>query len=251
MTGPTASGSSAGSGQDLPSISVVIPARNEEDYIASALSSVLVQEYPKSHLEAIVVDNASTDHTASVVAMFADVHPGERLHLVSEQTPGVGRAKNAGAEKASGQVLVFLDADSRMARDLAREVALLYTTHAAGSIRVSADGGTSFERAFFSLMEFGKVRFGIRAQMMYCDRGLFLRLGGFRPDLQIAEDLDFLKRVGAYLKTHGGDRVAHLTNSEIATSPRRLRRYPYCLGILEMFGRWILAFLGIGRGHAY
>jgi glycosyltransferase involved in cell wall biosynthesis len=238
--------------RDLPTISVVIPARNEEGFVSAALSSVAQQDYPVDRLEAIVVDNGSTDQTSCVAVEFGDVHPALTVRVTAELVRGVGRAKNTGASIATGELLVFLDADSRMEPDLAWQVAQSYLRHhRVASIKVLADDGTRLERAFFGLMEFGKERFGIRAQMMYCQRELFLALGGFRPDFQVAEDLDFLKRARAYLKGHGDGTVPHLSSSGIVTSTRRLRRHPFHLGMLEMFGRWLFAFLGLGRGRAY
>ncbi len=238
--------------EDLPAVSVIIPARNEAAYIAAALSSVLSQEYLLERIDCVVADNGSSDATAAITTAFGEAHPAMTLRVVSEPVRGVGRAKNAGAGAATGQIFIFLDADSRMAPDLARQVALFYLRgHPVASIKVTADGGTRLERAFFALMEFGKVRFGVRAQMMYCERRLFFALGGFRPDFQIAEDLDFLKRASEHLRDTGAGSMPHLSTSEISTSPRRLRRHRFNLGILAMFARWILAFLGLGRGRAY
>jgi glycosyltransferase involved in cell wall biosynthesis len=237
---------------DLPSISIVIPARNEEDFVSGALSSVIAQNYPRDRMEAVVVDNGSTDQTSFVAVEFSVAHPEVDVTVAVEPVRGVGRAKNTGASTAAGDVLVFLDADSRMEPNLVYHVACSYLRHhPVASIKVLSDGGTRLERAFFGLMEFGKERFGIRAQMMYCERQLFVILGGFRPDFHVAEDLDFLKRAAGYLKTHGQGAVPHLSSSGIMTSPRRLSRHRYHLGMLGMFARWFLAFLGLGRGRAY
>ena len=100
-------------------------------------------------------------------------------------------------------------------------------------------------------MEVGKVLFGIRSQMMYCDRELFFAVGGFDPHLRLAEDLDFLKRVRRRVHATGQGTVCHVRSSAIHTSPRRLRALPYHLGIFPMFGRWLLAFMGIGRDREY
>lgn len=233
-------------------ISVVIPARNEEEYVRVALQSVIEQRYRADLLECIVADNGSTDGTASAVREFANRHPGHRIVLASEPIPGVGRAKNRGAQAATGDILVFLDADSRMAPDLAQAVVSCYRAGSpAGSIRVEADSRDLLDRGFFALMEIGKVWFGIRAQMMYCDRQLFLSLGGFDPDLRQAEDLEFLKRVKERVRQAGSGTVCHVRASRILTSPRRLRERPFRLGMWAMFARWALAFTGIGRKREY
>jgi glycosyltransferase involved in cell wall biosynthesis len=237
---------------DRLAVSVVIPARNEESYLEVALESVVGQDYPIERLDCVVVDNASGDGTAEVGRLFAQSHRELNLSILSEPVPGVGRAKNRGAEAATGDVVIFLDADSRMDAGLVEAVESCYRAGSpAGSIAIAADSKRPLDRAFFALMEFGKVRFGIRSQMMYCDRALFESLGGFRPDLHIAEDLEFLKRVKRRVHDSDDGRVCHVRAARIMTSARRLHARPFYLGMVSMFARWLLAFLGIGRGREY
>jgi glycosyltransferase involved in cell wall biosynthesis len=232
-------------------VSVVIPARNEEQYIQACITSVTNQDWSGAMLEAIVVDNASTDSTPDLV--LALVGAGAiPITLVAEPEPGVGRAKNRGAAAARGDVLIFLDADSRMDPKLASDIARAHANGMlAGSIRVYADSENLIDRGFFALMEVGKVWFEVRGQMLYCDRDLFLAAGGFRPDLHLAEDLEFLRRLRTEMDRRGLPRIGHVRSSGIATSPRRLHSRPLRLGMLVMFARWALAFAGIGRTRAY
>ncbi len=246
-----------GSQLKAPFISVIIPARNEEAFLAAAVRSVAEQQYPAASLECIVVDNGSTDGTFAVASSFAPASSdaGEdapSMRVESEPLPSVSRAKNRGASLARGDILIFLDADSRMDPELARDVAASWEAgHPAGSIRIVADSTHPLDRGFFALMEAGKVLFGIRSQMMYCDRQLFLSLGGFNPTLHLGEDLEFLKRVKARVRASGNGAVCHVSSSTIRTSPRRLRTLPFHLGMIPMFGRWLLAFLGLGRTRRY
>ena len=236
----------------LERVAVVIPARNEEDYIQAALASVAAQRYPLDRLECIVVNNGSIDGTTRIAMEFAARCPDLRVTVVDEPAPGVGRAKNLGARIASGKLVIFLDADSRMDPALTQEAVTCYRQgHRAGSIRIVADSDAWMERGFFALMELGSVLFDIRSEMFYCDRELFLRLGGFRDDLHIAEDLEFLQRVKEYARQRGLPNVCHIRATPIATSPRRLRRLPWHLSILTTFARWALAFAGIGRKRTY
>jgi glycosyltransferase involved in cell wall biosynthesis len=230
-----------------PEVSVVIPARNEERYIRAALASVAAQTWPVALLEAVVVDNGSTDATREAVQAFMAGTPHLAVRLVDEPAHGVARAKNRGASVARGRWLIFLDADSRMAPDLVERVMLRSRQgHPAGSIRVVADSHDILDRAFFGLIEFGKVLFGLRAQMFYCERELFLRCGGFDEHLQLAEDLEFLARL-----QRAGVPVCHVTESWIATSPRRLHTRPCRLGMPAMLARWALARWGLGRRWRY
>ena len=88
----------------MPRLSVVVPARNEEAYIGAALASILSQDPPPD--EVIVVDNGSSDATASIAAAH-----GARVIRVEE--PGVHRARQAGLQAARGAIVAQTDADSR------------------------------------------------------------------------------------------------------------------------------------------
>jgi GT2 family glycosyltransferase len=230
-----------------PDISVIIPALNEARYIRAALASVAAQTWPVALLEAVVVDNGSTDATHQVVQDFMAGAPHLAVRLVDEPAHGVARAKNRGASVARGRWLIFLDADSRMAPDLVERVMLRSRQgHPAGSVRVVADSHDILDRAFFGLIEFGKVLFRLRAQMFYCERALFMQCGGFDEHLQLAEDLEFLGRL-----QRAGVPVCHVTESWIATSPRRLHTLPCRLGMPAMLARWALARWGLGRRWRY
>jgi glycosyltransferase involved in cell wall biosynthesis/enamine deaminase RidA (YjgF/YER057c/UK114 family) len=238
---------SAATSPSLPSIAVVIPARNEQRLLPSALRSLLEQQYPSNLIEVIVVDNASTDRTEAVAVNFARCHPDLRISVAAEPLPGAARAKNTGARLASAQVLLFLDADSRLAPDALQAVAAaLKAGYPAGCLRIVADSEDWLDRFFFDLVYLGPRLFGIRANMFYCDRGLFLWMGGFREDLQQAEDKEFLDRLRAQ-----GYKVAYLQDARIYTSPRRLRYLPFRLGMLTTFMRWLFANFGIGRRWPY
>lgn len=227
-------------------LSVVIPARNEAELIESCLDSVATQ---RDVYQCVVVDNASTDGTVAVVERFAGDHPDLPVVVVHEPEPGVARAKNRGAQRATGDVFLFLDADSRMTGTLARDVLKWSASGApAGSIRIVADSRHPVDRFFFWLMEVGKVLFGVRSQMLYCDRALFESLGGFAEDHFLAEDLDLLRRAK---ESVGADRVVHVRSSAIATSPRRLQERPFHLNVVPVFVRWFLAFAGVGRTRRY
>lgn len=228
-------------------VSFAVPARDEAGYVGRALASVALQDWPLEEVEAVVVDNGSSDGTEQAVREFADLHPELQLQVLREPLRGRARAKNAGARAASGRWLIFLDADSVASPNLARAVlARAEAGWPAGSIRVVADSQDPLDRGFFALLEFGKQLFSIRAQMFYCRADLFAQLGGFQEDLQIAEDLEFLRRLQA-----AGLPTCHVTEAYIATSPRRLRALPLRLGMLYTFCRWALAHGGVGRRWRY
>ena len=92
-------------------MSVIVPAYNEQDYLAACLESVLAElarNPERGPFEVIVVDNASTDRTAEVAARF----PGVRVVL--EPRKGLTRARQCGLDQARGTILAYVDADTRM-----------------------------------------------------------------------------------------------------------------------------------------
>lgn len=230
-----------------PVVSVVIPARNEEAFVAAALESVASQSWLSTRVEAIVVVNGTADRTVDVVRETSQRLDGLAVRLVDDPVAGVSRAKNVGARLARGAVLVFLDADSRMAPDLVeRIVAASYNGSLAGSVAIVADSRDPIDRGFFALIEWGKNLFGIRANMLYCSRELFEAVGGFDERLYQAEDLDLLRRIAVR-----GIDVTHVKGSWIATSPRRLHEGPLRLGLLKVLARWTLGHVGIWRDRPY
>jgi len=88
-----------------PPITVIIPLFNKVATIGRAISSVLSQTY--GSFELIVVDDGSTDLSASVVKSFSD----SRLRLISQANMGVSAARNCGIASAKHELLAFLDAD--------------------------------------------------------------------------------------------------------------------------------------------
>ncbi len=231
-----------------PRVAFVIPAHNESAYIGRAIESIVAQTLAADQRELIVAENGSADDTAAVARVAIGQAPEKLLaSVLSLGAAGIARAKNAGARAARADVLIFLDADSRAAPDLAERIlGWVARGHRAGSIRIIADSPDVFDRRFFQLIDWGKRLFGIHANMLFCDRRLFLASGGFDETIRLAEDLEFLVRI-----ERRGVRLCHVSDSWIATSPRRLHQGRFRLGVVAMFCRWLLAHLGIGRRWRY
>ncbi|MFH1248591.1 MAG: glycosyltransferase family A protein [archaeon] len=85
-------------------VSIIIPAHNEERYIKKTLLSVSKQS--SKNIETIVVDDCSTDNTVKVAKKYADII------IKLKKRGGVCHARNIGARKAKGSLLIFLDADT-------------------------------------------------------------------------------------------------------------------------------------------
>ncbi len=95
---------------DLPALSVLVAARNEQSKIAGRIEDLLSQDYPAERLEIVVVSDASTDGTDAIVGRFAG--RGVRLVRASRRL-GKAAAQNIAIPETSGEILVFTDAASR------------------------------------------------------------------------------------------------------------------------------------------
>ncbi len=104
---------------DSPLVSVIIPTYNYARYLPRAINSCFEQTY--ENLEIIVVDDGSTDSTATVVSGF-----GNRIVYVRQDNQGVSAARNTGLSHVKGEFVVFLDADDILLKDcIASTVAVL------------------------------------------------------------------------------------------------------------------------------
>jgi glycosyltransferase involved in cell wall biosynthesis len=102
--------------ENPPSVSVIVPARNEEEKVEDALRSVLAQSYP-GRLEVVAIDDRSTDRTGEILARLASEHPDVLRVIRVEELPegwlGKTHALCLGAREAEGEWLLFTDADVR------------------------------------------------------------------------------------------------------------------------------------------
>ncbi len=109
----------------FPSLSVVIPAYNEERYVSRCIERVLAAEYPDDLLEVVVIDDGSTDDTYAEAASYRD----EGVEVYSKENGGKYSALNYGMLCTSGDVVVCVDADSRVAPDALRQVVGAFQAH--------------------------------------------------------------------------------------------------------------------------
>jgi len=93
---------------DRPTISIVLPCRNEERYIGACLDSILATTYPLDRIELLVVDGESEDRTREIVAEFVRRHPGVRL--LENRRRITPAALNVGLRAATGEIILRMDA---------------------------------------------------------------------------------------------------------------------------------------------
>ncbi|MEK6895132.1 MAG: glycosyltransferase family 2 protein [Nanoarchaeota archaeon] len=93
---------------ELPSVSVLIPAYNEEKSIAKTIESILKIDYPKEKIEIIVINNNSKDKTLEVAKKYEKFG----VKVYTEKKQGKGCALNLGISKAHGEIIFTMDADT-------------------------------------------------------------------------------------------------------------------------------------------
>lgn len=113
-----------------PHVSVIIAAYNEQDDIGSKLTNVLSLDYPREKLEIIVSSDGSDDHTNLIVAGFAD----QGVKLLALPRQGKAGALNAGVAAATGDILVFSDANSIFSHNALRALVVPFADLSVGGV---------------------------------------------------------------------------------------------------------------------
>lgn len=99
-----------------PFVSVLVAARNEENHIGNCIQHLLKQTYSRGRFEIIIIDDRSSDQTASIVRSFQKKNAGIYLISILDSSPIMAPKKNAltkGIEVAKGEVIICTDADCR------------------------------------------------------------------------------------------------------------------------------------------
>lgn len=162
-------------------VSVVIPAWNAAAYLREAVASVLDQQ--SGPIEAIVVDDGSSDDTAAVAAGF-----GASVHVLRQTHAGIGAARNRGVAAARGQLLAFLDADD------------VWPSGKLRLQRAALEADPVLDVVFGHAVEFtGAGEADLPAPALLPGTSLirmasFLRVGPYREDLQVGEFIDWMAR---------------------------------------------------------
>ena len=205
-------------------ISIVIPAFNEERLLPATLRSVLEAartfEEAGWTFELIVCDNNSTDRTAEVAAAAG-------ARVVFEPVNQISRARNAGAAVATGDWLVFIDADSHPSAGLFGDVvdAIRRGDVVAGGATVAADNERLVVRAIVA--GWNRISRSLRwlaGSFIFCEAGAFRRVGGFSQALYAAEELDLSRRLKR-LARRERTRIVVLHRHPLLTSARKAHLY--------------------------
>jgi len=221
------------------SISVIIPALNEERTIVATLAHTAVLGFE----ELIVVDGGSLDQTPVLVELYRRTTQSLTLSPVSLVTapPGRARQMNEGAKASGGEILLFLHADTQLPDDAQAMIQTTMTDRrmVGGRFDVRFDRPSMWGTIIGKMMN-GRSRLtGIATgdQALFVRRSIFEQMGGF-ADMPLMEDIEFSRR----LKQTG--MTAALT-ATVTTSFRRWEQYGPLPTILLMWGLRFLYWVGI------
>ena len=105
----------------VPKVAVVVPVYNAGSYLAQCIESVLAQTMPPGELEAVFVDDGSTDGSGATLDALAARHP--HIRVIHEAPSGwAGRPRNVGVDAATAEFILFLDHDDRLGTEAAQRL---------------------------------------------------------------------------------------------------------------------------------
>jgi glycosyltransferase involved in cell wall biosynthesis len=199
-------------------LSVIVPAFNEEKLLPETLSHIRAAMKPLGReRELIVVDNESTDRTVEIAESNGAM-------VEKEAVKNIGSVRNTGASAATGEVLVFIDADTFVPESLFRIIHEKMTDPKCYGGAVAVDYG-NFDRPWLRFMGrawkfWGPVFNMKQGAAQFCRRTVFAQLGGYDERIYLGEDIDFYWRLTKHAKATGGT-VAYIEEPKVTTSTRR------------------------------
>jgi glycosyltransferase involved in cell wall biosynthesis len=206
-----------------PRISLIVPAWNEQRLLPALLESVGAAcrswDAGDGALEVVVADNASTDATAAIAAAA-----GCRVAPVAPRV--IAAVRNGGAAAAHGEVLAFIDADSRIHE---RTFSAIEDTLASPAVIAGATG-IVWERwsagiaATWAVGAAVTALTGMDAGVVFCRREDFLAVGGYNENRLFAEDVEFLLALRRRGRTRG-QRLARPRGVRAVSSARKFDRH--------------------------
>ena len=199
-------------------LSIIIPAYNEELVLSETLGRIgkalSLVDCPS---EIIVVDNDSYDRTKIVAENFG-------AKVFSEREHNIGKVRNTGAENSTGDVLIFIDADTLVAETLFQKITVVMEDEKCfgGAVAVEYQ---AFKRKWmkFYLMGWkfwGKFFNMAQGAAQFCRKSAFEKLKGYDETIFMGEDIEFYWRLSKFAKQNDGY-LHFVEHPKVITSARR------------------------------
>ncbi len=205
-------------------ISVVVPAFNEEKLLARSLAEIQAAAVAFARrqwaFELVVCDNNSTDRTAHIARAAGAV-------VVFEPFNQIGRARNSGAAAATGDWLIFVDADSHPSEPLFAEVAAHISSGRclAGGATVRLDEARFAAGLITGLWNLtSRLQRWLAGSFIFVEKAVFQQLGGFNPEFFAAEELELSQRLKKLARVEH-KKIVILHRHPLRTSARKLNLY--------------------------
>jgi rSAM/selenodomain-associated transferase 2 len=218
-------------------VSIIIPVLNEGETLSAALSDLALNVQNES-AEILIVDGGSSDNTIEIARRCATKFPENALRIIGA---GRGRAsqQNSGAGLASGEVLMFLHADTRLPHDGIRRAIDAFEGNESewGRFDVRFDEEDVRMRVIAQMMNWRSRVTGVATgdQCIFVRRSAFFAAGGF-PDQPLMEDIDLSTRLKQISKPI-------CLRDRVTTSARRWRKHGVVRTVLLMwwirFAHWL------------
>lgn len=177
-------------------ISVIIPTLNEADNVEVLIPYLWKADESGKLVEIIVVDGGSTDQTIDI----SKVHGAKVI-----QTPQPSRARqmNCGAAHASGDVLHFMHADSRVPKGFTTDIVNTLTNQCqAGCFRSKFNTRNRFLLLNSYFTRFQGLLFRGGGQTLFIEKALFHQLGGYCEQHRLMEEYDLIRRIKQQTEFH-------------------------------------------------
>jgi len=120
-----------------PTVSILVPARDEEKVIGRLLQRMTKLTYPHDKLQVITIDDASSDRTRQIAEEFSSSYPFIEVLHRDEKTGGKGKASamNAGLNRSTGEIILCFDADYSPERDIVEKLVKNFVHPAVGAVQ--------------------------------------------------------------------------------------------------------------------
>lgn len=244
-------------------VSVIIPTYNCEKYIMEAIDSILGQTY--KDFEIIVVDDGSTDGTKDILKSHIE---GGLIHYIYQTNQGPGAARNTGIKAARGEYIAFLDADDQLFcqslesrkefLDEYRDVLLLFSDYflSVGNLsilelKLRNSGFLNFFQEAIEIKIGKRYVFNEKFIKLFWEfsprpiwtgtvmvrRSLVDKVGYFRTDVSIGEDIDYWMRTAARYKVGYIDEPLAIYNHHASALTKNVERY--YSDAIKMYSRYL------------
>ncbi|MEJ5359825.1 MAG: glycosyltransferase family 2 protein [Desulfobacterales bacterium] len=228
----------------LPYITVVLPVRNEERFVAKTLHELLSQDYPRDRFEIIVADGGSTDRTREIVAQAAKKNPQIRILDNPKRLSSAGR--NLGFKNGRGDIFLVVDGHCHIGHDrLFKNIVACFEKSGAQCLGrpqpLDPPGLTDFQKAV-ALARASRIGHGADS-LIYSDhegfvspvshgavykREVFEKVGWVDESFDACEDVEFNRRVEkAGFKTYMSPSIAirYYPRESLSALWRQMLRY--------------------------